>query len=375
MRPESIYTRRARTGRALHIRPPVVSRSSEYTYTPAWWVPGAHLQTLWGRLVRRPPHVRTRAERWLTPDGDEVQIHRLDPPPGASQEQPRLLLLHGLEGTIDSSYIQGTLAQAQAHGWAADVLIFRTCDGRMNRSRRMYHSGDTTDLDFVVRRLIGDHPGQPLVAAGFSLGGNVLLKWLGELGDEVPAQLRAAAAVSVPFDLERGSRHIERGFSRLYARHFLRSLRVKARAKLASYPDLFDSAALGRVRTLHDFDDVVTAPVHGFKDAGDYYSRASSIRYLSRIRRNTLLLAAFDDPFVPPDILVAVAIMAQENRNLHPEFHDSGGHVGFVSGRNPFRPTHYAELRVLEFLATALSAVAPVVREHRNESEFVPSAE
>ncbi|MGH9424678.1 MAG: YheT family hydrolase, partial [Thermoanaerobaculia bacterium] len=293
-----------------------MSRSSEYTYTPAWWVPGAHLQTLWGRLVRRPPHVRTRVERWPTPDGDEVQIHRLDPRAGAPREPPRLLLLHGLEGTIGSSYIQGTLAQAQKRGWAADVLIFRTCDGRMNRARRMYHSGDTTDLDFVVRRLIGDHPDQPLVAAGFSLGGNVLLKWLGELGAEVPTQFRAAAAVSVPFDLERGSRQIERGFSRLYARHFLRSLLVKARAKLASYPDLFDPAALGRVRTLYDFDDVVTAPVHGFQDAGDYYSRSSSIRFLSRIRRDTLLLAAYDDPFLPPDVLAAVEIMAQKNRNL-----------------------------------------------------------
>ena len=334
-----------------------MSRSSEYTYTPAWWVPGAHLQTLWGKLVRRAPRVDTRVERWATPDGDEIELRRLDAPLERA-DTPRLLLLHGLEGTIDSVYLLGTLAEARARGWAADVLIFRTCNGEMNRARRMYHSGETTDLDFVVRRLVTTHPRQPLVAAGFSLGGNVLLKWLGEQGDAAPLQLVAAAAVSVPFDLERGSRHIERGFARVYGRHFLRTLRDKALAKLRVFPDLFDKAALDRARTLFDFDEVVTAPVHGFLNASDYYSRSSSLRFLPHIRRSTLLLSARNDPFLPPEILDHVAAMARDNHCLQTEFHELGGHVGFVSGLSPFRSRYYAEWRVVDFLGQAVHDAA-----------------
>jgi len=326
-----------------------VSRSSEYTYTPAWWVPGAHLQTLWGRLVRRAPRVDTRVERWATPDGDEIELRRLDAS-AESSGTPRLLLLHGLEGTIASVYLLGTLAEAHARGWAADVLIFRTCNGEMNRTSRMYHSGETSDLDFVVRRLVAARPTQPLLVAGFSLGGNVLLKWLGEQVENAPSQLRGAAAVSVPFDLERGSRHIERGFARVYGRHFLRTLRAKAHAKLRAFPGVFDPDALDRARTLFDFDDAVTAPVHGFRDASDYYSRSSSINFLATVRRPTLLLSAADDPFLPPEVLDHVSQMARGNPYLHVEFHELGGHVGFVSGRNPLRPRYYAEWRVVDFL-------------------------
>jgi predicted alpha/beta-fold hydrolase len=330
-----------------------LSVSSEYTYTPAWWVPGAHLRTLWGKLVRRAPRVETHRELWTTPDGDELEIHRLASPTNRSSATavPRLLLLHGLEGTIESVYLRGTLAEARRRGWAADVLIFRTCNGAMNRARRMYHSGETTDLDFVVRRLVHEHPTQPLLIAGFSLGGNVLLKWLGELGDDVPCQVLGAATVSVPYDLERGSRHIERGFARVYGRHFLRTLRAKARTKLASHPGLFDGEALEQAMTLYDFDEAVTAPVHGFQSATDYYSRSSSIHFLDRIERPALLLSARDDPFLPPEVLDDVLNVAKANPKLVVEIHESGGHVGFVSGRNPFRPLYYAEWRIVDFLA------------------------
>jgi predicted alpha/beta-fold hydrolase len=328
-----------------------VNRSSEYTYTPAWWVPGAHLQTLWGKLARRRPAVATRVERWTTPDGDEIEIRRLDAVAGSLANTPRLLLLHGLEGTILSHYLLGTLAVARERGWAADVLIFRSCNGEVNRAARLYHSGETTDLDFVVRRLVREHPGQPLLVAGFSLGGNVLLKWLGEQGADAPSELRAAAAVSVPFDLERGSRQIERGFARMYARHFLRTLRQKASAKLRRHPALFDAGALHRARTMFEFDDAVTAPMHGFENARDYYARSSSIHYLRAIRRPTLLLSAYDDPFLPPQVLDDVASLALDNPDILVEFHQSGGHVGFVGGRNPLRPRYYAEQRVIDFLS------------------------
>ena len=331
-----------------------MSRPSEYTYTPAWWVPGAHVRTLWGKLLRRSPALTTRVERWATGDGDEIELHRLEPLGTRAPHGGRLLALHGLEGTIRSHYLRGLLALAQRRGWSADALIFRTCNGETTRAPRLYHSGETTDLDHVVRRLIRSHPGQPLALVGFSLGGNVLLKWLGEQGQEMPSEVRAAAAVSVPFDLERGSRFIEQGFARVYTRHFLRTLRAKARVKLERDPGLFDGAALERARTLFEFDDVVTAPVHGFEGAADYYRRSSSLRFLTSIRLPTLLLSAYDDPFLPPDTLREVEHLARGNICLTAEFHQHGGHVGFISGRAPWAPRYYAEERVLDFLESTI---------------------
>jgi predicted alpha/beta-fold hydrolase len=289
-------------------------------------------------------------------DGDEIELRRLAPRDVGAPHRGRLLVLHGLEGTIRSHYLRGLLALAHHRGWAADALIFRTCNGEMTRARRLYHSGETTDLDAVVRRLVREHPGQPLTLAGFSLGGNVLLKWLGEHGDDLAPEVRAAAAVSVPFDLERGSRFIERGFSRVYGRHFLRTLRAKARTKLESDPGLYDARALEEARTLFDFDDAVTAPVHGFASATDYYRRSSSLGFLASIRRPTLLLSAYDDPFLPRAVLDQVAEVARANRCLSVEFHQRGGHVGFISGRAPWAPRYYAEERVMGFLEAQLAA-------------------
>jgi predicted alpha/beta-fold hydrolase len=336
-----------------------VSRPSEYTYTPAWWVPGGHLRTLWGKLVRRPPSLETRVERWATDDGDEIELQRAEPRAVVAAHRGRLLVLHGLEGTIRSHYLRGLLSRAQQGGWAADALIFRTCNGEMTRARRLYHSGETTDLEYVVRRLVREHPGQPLALAGFSLGGNVLLKWLGERGEDLPVEVRAAAAVSVPFDLERGSHFIEQGFGRVYTRHFLRTLRAKARRKLACDPGLFDAVALERARTLFDFDDVVTAPVHGFDNASDYYRRSSSLAFLPSIRRPTLLLSAYDDPFLPPAVLREVEHIARGNRCISVEFHRRGGHVGFISGRIPWETRYYAEERVLSFLEGSVAEAVP----------------
>src|SRR4029450_4895230 len=217
-----------------------------------------------------------------------------------------------------------------------DLLLFRGCSGEPNRAPRFYHSGDTGDIDAVVRRLLAIDARAPFLFAGVSLGGNVLLKWLGECGESVDRRVIAAAAVSVPFDLARASRHIDRGFSRVYQRHFLQSLRKKALAKLEQYPDLASRGRVLSARTLYDFDDVVTAPVHGFADADDYYARSSSIRFLSRIRVATLLLSAADDPFLPREVLEQVQGVARGNPHLEVEFISKGGHVGFVSGQNPF---------------------------------------
>lgn len=326
------------------------NRSSEYIYRPAWWVPGGNAQTLWGKFFRKRPPLPVRAERWDTSDGDFVDIHRLNAPAG----QPRLFFLHGLEGSIRSHYVAGLFGEAQRRGWGADLLIFRGCGDEPNRGPRFYHSGETGDLAFALTRVQAEYPESPILLAGVSLGGNVLLKFLGERGADLSRQIRGAATISVPYDLERGARRLMQGFSRVYDRHFLRTLRQKARAKLARYPGLFDAAALERARTIYDFDDAVTAPVHGFADAHDYYTRSSSIRWIESIERPTLLLSAVDDPFLPPEVLGDVRALARENPRLTLEFTDRGGHVGFVGGAAPWRATYYAEWRVCEFLASTL---------------------
>ena len=329
---------------------PPLPHDTPDTFRPAWWLPGPHLRTLWGRLGRRLPAVHTRRVYLSTPDDDVLELDRLD---GTSPDAPRLVVLHGLEGTPRSRYARGMLAEAQRRGWGADLLYFRSCAGTLNRARRLYHSGETSDLGFVVEHLVREQPRAPLVFAGFSLGGNVLLKWLGERGTDLPTQVRAAAAVSVPFDLARGARHIGQGFARVYEASFLRSLKRKTLAKLEQYPDLADRGRLARARSIYEFDDAVTAPVHGFRSADDYYAQSSSLRFLAMIRVPALLLSAADDPFLPPAVLGEVRAIAARTPALALEFVPRGGHVGFVMGP-PWHPLYYAEWRVAEFLAKVL---------------------
>jgi uncharacterized protein len=319
-------------------------------YRPAWFVPGRHMRTLWGKFVRRRVRVPTTVERWPTDDGDTLLIHRLH----AAPERPMLVLLHGLEGSPDSHYARGMLERAHANDWSAAAIVFRSCGGVMNDTRRFYHSGEITDLDFVVRRLTSDYPSAPIVLTGFSLGGNVLLKWLGERAADLPSQVVAAAAVSVPFDLARGARYLNQGFARVYERHFLRSLVRKAAVKRTRFPDLVPNVDLSALRSIWDFDDAVTAPVHGFRDAADYYERSSSLRWLDRIRVPTLLLNAIDDPFLPPQVLDEVRDIARTTEALQCEFVEQGGHVGFIAGAMPWRPQYWAEWRVAEFLSLYL---------------------
>src|SRR6202521_4577978 len=252
----------------------------EIIYSPAWWIPGGHLQTLWGRLFRRQPTAPTTLERWETPDGDFVELHRLT----GAQGVPRVLLLHGLEGTVRSHYAQGLLNEAARRKWGADLLIFRSCGSEPNLTRRFYHSGETSDVGFVLDRILDEFPTSPLALAGVSLGGNVLLKFLGERGEDLPPQLKAAAAISVPFDLARSSTRINRGFSRFYQRFFLNSLRRKAQEKARRFPDLAPQDRIAALRTLEDFDNLITGPLHGFRDAQDYYARSSSLHYLANIK-------------------------------------------------------------------------------------------
>jgi uncharacterized protein len=330
-----------------------VSRSpddGEYRYRPAWWLPGPHAQTIWGRVARRRG-LDASVECLQTPDGDSVELHHLEAPSGS----PHLLLLHGLEGSVHSHYVHDIMRGAARRQWAATLLVFRGCGAAANTARRFYHSGETTDLEYVFQTLAARDPLAAWLFAGVSLGGNVLLKYLGERGDGVDARIRAAAAVSVPFDLEAGARKISNGFARIYDRTFLRTLRRKAFAKLTRYPDLFDEERLNRARSIYDFDETVTAPVHGFASAHDYYERSSSRHFLRGIRVKTLLLSAMDDPFLPRDVLQDVVTVARQNPQLVVEVHRHGGHVGFVAG-DPWKPQYYAERRILEFFDSAMEA-------------------
>jgi predicted alpha/beta-fold hydrolase len=316
-------------------------------YSPAWWIPGGHLQTLWGKLFRRQTPALTVLERWDTPDGDFLELHRLT----ARRDAPRLLLLHGLEGTVRSHYAQALLNEAARRGWGADLLIFRSCGSELNLTRRFYHSGETGDVAFILDRILDEFPASQLALVGVSLGGNVLLKFLGERGEDLPPQLKAAAAISVPFDLARSSMRVNRGFSKFYQRFFLNSLRKKAQEKARRFPDLASRDGIAALRTLEDFDNLITGPLHGFRDAQDYYARSSSLPYLKNIRLKTLLFSAVDDPLLPAEVLDEVREVARYNPALEVDFVDKGGHAGFITGSVPWRPFYYAEYRVGEFFA------------------------
>jgi len=322
-------------------------------FRPAWWLPGRHGQTVWNRLFRSNPDVATTRARWTTPDGDFVDIDFVDGPRGS----PQLLAIHGLEGSSERKYIRGTLALGKSRGWRGVAINFRSCSGTINRAPRLYHSGETEDLDWIVGELAKRDPGAPILPVGVSLGGNVLLKWLGEQGDVLPDEIRAAVAISVPFDLAASAEKMSKGMGRLYSRFFLRTLKRKALIKAEQYPELLDARAIRAARDWHQYDEVATAALHGFASALDYWEKSSSSGFLSRIRRPTLLISAHDDPFIPESSLPTEVVA--DSRWLYAEFTDRGGHAGFVSGSVPWRPVYWAEQRAIEFLSGFVPSIRP----------------
>jgi predicted alpha/beta-fold hydrolase len=296
-------------------------------YRAPGWLPGGHLQTLWP-LARRDPLPAYRRQRWDTPDGDFIDLDWMDGPPGA----PLVVLFHGLEGSSGSHYARALMQHLRATGWSGVVVHFRGCSGEPNRLPRAYHSGDSAEIRWIVQRLrqhIG--PARPLFAVGVSLGGNALLKWLGEDAGACGA-IQAAAAICPPLDLGIAGHALGRGPNLMYTRNFLNSLKPKALAKLARHPDLADAAAIRRANTLYAFDNAYTAPVHGFRDTEDYWRRASSRPWLRHIRVPTLLLMAENDPFVPATALPGPAELSPA---IHFECQREGGHVGFIAGPWP----------------------------------------
>jgi predicted alpha/beta-fold hydrolase len=295
--------------------------------------------------------VALRRERVATADGDFVDLVWLDA--SARADAPLLLLLHGLEGSCRSHYIRGLLGYAREAAWRGVVLNFRSCSGEPNRMQRFYHSGDTGDLDAIVRRLVRQEPDVRLAVVGVSLGGNVLLKWLGEQARAALPNVRAAVGISVPFQLEPCARTLDRGFRKwVYTANFMRTFKQKVRAKAQVHGAFVDLDAVRRARTFAAYDRVVTAPLHGFADEVDYWRRASCAPYLARIGPPTLLLSAADDPFVPPDAL-------PDPRSLPPhvrlEITARGGHVGFVEGP-PWRTRSWAERRAIGFVRGIVEA-------------------
>jgi len=302
---------------------------------------------MWGPLFRRI-RLSLRRERVETSDGDFVDLDWAD---GAPPDAPLVLVLHGLEGSSTSHYVRGLLAGAQARGWRGVTLNFRSCSGELNRLPRFYHSGDTGDLDAIVRLLAAREPGLRLAVVGVSLGGNVLLKWLGELGVDAPAVVKAGAGISVPFDLTPCAHALDRGFAKVvYTANFMRTMRRKVVEKARVYPGFVDLGAARRARSFAAYDDVVTARLSGFADAEDYWRRASCRPYLVRVARPVLVINAADDPFVPPEALPKPAELSPHVRLVVTE---RGGHVGFLRGR-PWRLDAWAERRALDFVATVI---------------------
>ncbi len=284
-------------------------------YQAPWWLPGGHLQTIAAALAPAP-RVAWRRERWDTPDGDFIDLD------WAGSSGPLLALFHGLEGGSSSHYARSIAAQALARRWRCVVPHFRGCSGVINRLPRAYHSGDSEELDWILRRL------RPDFAVGVSLGGNVLLKWLGERGSEAATIVQRAAAASAPLDLAAAGRALDRGVNRrLYTRVFLTTLKAKVFAKMALRRVAINERRLARARTLHEFDDLFTAPQHGFRDADDYWARASSAPWLEHIRVPTLVLNALNDPFLPRAALQSATRKVSSDVVL--EFPESGGHAGF----------------------------------------------
>ena len=304
------------------------------------WLANAHLQTIYGSLFARAPRVAFRRERWDTPDDDFVDVDFVDGPAKA----PWVQLYHGLEGSSESPYARMLMHDVARRGWRGSVFHFRGCSGEPNRLARAYHSGDSDEVDWSLRRLAARANGAPFYAAGVSLGGNALAKWLGERGDAARF-VAAAAIVCAPLDLMAAGDALGRGFNRLYARHCLATLRRAAIGRLARHPGLFDAAAVRRARTLREFDNLVTAPLHGFRDTDDYWTRASAKPHLAGIRVPTLVLNPRDDPFMPE---AALPTEREVSPAVKLEFPDRGGHVGFVAG--PF-PGHIEWLpqRLLHF--------------------------
>ena len=314
-------------------------------FKAAWWLPGRHLQTLWPTLRRVKNKVALRRERVELADGDFVDLDWT-----LQQTGPIVLILHGLEGSANSPYVQGLLKSFTQQGWRGVVLHFRGCSGEHNRLPRAYHSGDTADVAAVIALIRAREPQTTLAAVGVSLGGNVLLKWLGETAADNP--LTAAVAISVPFDLSQSVDYLQQGFSRFYDFHLLSSMQKKFNRKFSKGDAPPALPKFTTLKNIREFDDKVTAPLHGFIDANDYYQRASCRQFLPFIKVPTLIINALNDPFVPVAVIPAPSELSAD---ITLEITRQGGHVGFISGMLPWQPVYWLDDKVTHYLSDSFT--------------------
>ena len=319
-------------------------------FKPARWLRNAHAQTLYAGMPwawrSRPP---LRREKLVLPDGDITAVDWLVDADAFPDAAPLLVILHGLEGSAESSYARMLMEVARDRGWRSCVLHFRDCGDYRNLLPRRYHAGETNDLRHFLNQLhaereLSQNPG-PLMAVGYSLGGNVLLKYLGESADETP--LSAACAVCVPLNLHECAEALNAGFSKVYQRYLLKRMKNAVRAKFDPHTAAFDWQRAMAASTFAEFDDAVTAPLHGFDGKQDYYDRCSALHYLKDIQKPTLIINALDDPFMTPRV---IPNEDQLSEDVQLEVANAGGHVGFIDGGPPWRPTYYLPDRILEFL-------------------------
>lgn len=300
-------------------------------YKAPSWLPGGNIQTLYPYFIKPAPLFAYRRERWELDDGDFVDIDWTD----ESADSPLVIFFHGLEGGSSSHYILSMINSLKNHGWYSAVIHFRGCSGVPNRLSRAYHAGDSTEIDWMLRRIIHQtqttNTMRPVYVMGVSLGGNALLKWLGEQGERARELVTGAATVSVPLDLAAAGSALDKGFNQVYTRHFLDTLKNKAFDKLEQFPGLFDAEALKKCASIYDFDNLVTAPLHGFRDTDDYWQQSSSKQWLSHIRVPTLVINARNDPFMPASVLPN---KSEVSSAVTLEFPEQGGHAGFM--QDPF---------------------------------------
>jgi hypothetical protein len=326
----------------------------ETTFKPAWWLNNTHLQTLYPALMRKAPlPFGLRRERLITPDNDFIDIDWC-----GEGNQPLIILLHGLTGSSQSGYIRGLQSTLLIQGFRSVALNFRGCSGEYNHSARFYHSGETEDLHFLYQILRQREPDTHLAAVGFSLGGNVLLKWLGEQGNAL--SLFASIAISVPFVLSTCATRLDHGFSKIYRKKLLRELKNHVQEKQRHLEAIGQFQEANRIEQLGDlspiksfwqYDNQVVAKLYKFKNVHDYYQHSSSRQFLKSITTTTLLIQAIDDPFMTEEVLPDLDELSS---SIHLEITQGGGHVGFIAGEIPFKPDYWLEQRIPKFLKQQL---------------------
>jgi uncharacterized protein len=318
---------------ADEVRDHQLNRLTMPAYRSPWWLMGAHAQTIYPPLFARRPTMSYQRERWDTtpngkPDGDFIDVDRVK----GSSTAPMLVVFHGLEGSSNSIYALNLMAAAKARGWRGMVPHFRGCSGEINRLPRAYHSGDATEIDWILRRVKAEAPDQPVYVVAISLGGNASLKWLGEQGSAAASVVEAVAAVSAPLDLMASGAALGQGFCKLYSKMFLTTMKKTALRKLELHPGIFNRDVVVAARTLREFDNEVTAPLHGYRDTDDYWTRASAKPGLVNVRVPTLVLNAQNDPFLPASVLPT---KTEVSSHVTLDFPQHGGHVGFLCAPFP----------------------------------------